>query len=90
MNDFKIIYFDIHNSLFDILRFNFVLAEMIIKALFCYQLSAMSYFTSYMRLLLVSKRRVKGSTTSPPVDRSTRPTPAFLSRSHRLASCSFL
>jgi len=34
MNDFKVIPFEIRNSLFDILRFNIVLVETIIKALF--------------------------------------------------------
>jgi hypothetical protein len=32
MKDFKVVSFDIHNSLFDILRFNIVLAETMIKA----------------------------------------------------------
>ncbi len=34
MKDSKVIHFDIHNSLFDILRFNIVLAETMIKAPF--------------------------------------------------------
>ena len=32
MKDFKVISFDIHKSLFDILRFDIVLAETMIKA----------------------------------------------------------